>query len=269
MPELPEVETVKRGLEEILGTKAVIKKIKVLNPKLRFPVPSEVSKLIKNAPIQKLSRRAKYLFFELDKYVLSSHLGMTGTWRIYADDRKKHDHVEIHLEDGRVLVYADPRKFGLFEFFKKSEDYHRLGHLGPEPLSDEFNSEYLWEKTRKKQVAIKNLIMNQEIVVGVGNIYASEALFLTGVRPTRKSGKITKKECEELVIHIKSVLDKAIQAGGSTISDFKKAGGDAGYFQHSFKVYGREKEACSVCSTTIKNTTIGGRSSFWCPSCQK
>ncbi|MCO4792361.1 MAG: bifunctional DNA-formamidopyrimidine glycosylase/DNA-(apurinic or apyrimidinic site) lyase [Bacteriovoracaceae bacterium] len=269
MPELPEVETVKRGLEEILGANPVIKSIKVLNPKLRFPVPKALQTKVKNQKILAVKRRAKYLIFELKDFILYSHLGMTGTWRVFENDRKKHDHIEIILKDGRKLTYCDPRKFGLFEYTKKDEDYHRLDHLGPEPLGTEFSFDYLWQRSRKKEVAIKNFIMDQKIVVGVGNIYAVESLFLSGIRPTRKTKNITKKECEFLIKNIKDTLKKAINAGGSTISDFKQAGGDSGYFQHRFNVYGKSEHPCPRCKNFLKNTVLGGRSSVWCPGCQK
>lgn len=269
IPELPEVETVKRGLEIILGNKAKISEISILNPKLRFPVPGKLKSIAKGKEILSLSRRAKYLLFELEDYILSSHLGMTGTWRVFDNDRKKHDHIDIKLVDGRILTYHDTRKFGLFEYFKKGSAYHRFSHLGPEPLSVEFDTDYLWQKTRGKEIAIKNLIMDQKTVVGVGNIYAVESLFSSGIKPEKKSRNVTKKQIDLLVPQIKKILSEAIEAGGSTISDFKKAGGDSGYFQHQFKVYGRKGLPCVSCGKILENVVIGGRASVWCRRCQK
>ena len=268
MPELPEVETVKCGLELILGHDAIIDSIEIIDSKLRFPVPNKAKILSKNQRLKSLSRRAKYIIFELDDLYLCSHLGMTGTWRI-DEGRKKHDHVKINFKNKETIVYNDPRKFGLFEYFLKGEKYHRFNHLGPEPLEDEFNEDYLWGKIKNRSTSIKNLIMDQKVVVGVGNIYAVESLFATGIRPTKKAKYVTKKQLSCLVEEIKNVLDKAIKSGGSTISDFKQAGGESGYFQHEFKVYGREGEECFACKSILKNTIIGGRASVWCPACQK
>lgn len=272
MPELPEVETVKEGLKEILSPGEVICEIRFLRKDLRDEMPREIPSLFKGAMIQRLERRAKYINIYTDKGVLISHLGMTGTWRVLEEpELRKNDHIVIRFRDFS-LVYNDPRRFGIFEYANENElgSYKRYKSLGPEPLDGkEFHLDYLWEKSRKRDVPIKNFIMDQKVVVGVGNIYAVEALFLSGIRPTRRLSKVSKFEMSLLIKNIIKVLKAAIKSGGSTISDFKQAGGESGYFQHHFKVYDREKEECQVCGAVIKKLTQAGRSSFYCPSCQK
>ncbi|MEC9281366.1 MAG: bifunctional DNA-formamidopyrimidine glycosylase/DNA-(apurinic or apyrimidinic site) lyase [Bdellovibrionota bacterium] len=272
MPELPEVETVKRGIIELVGEKTLLKKLELKRQDLRFPIPSDIVRRFKNVEILQITRRAKYLMFHTPKGILVSHLGMTGTWREKTKNEilRTHDHILMHLKD-KVLIYNDPRRFGSFEYcgLDQLESFVRFKHLGPEPLDEErFNFEYLWKKSRKKELVIKNFIMDQRVVVGVGNIYAAEALFLSAIKPTRKTKSITKKEMERLIDNIRLVLESAIEAGGSSISDFKQAGGESGYFQNHFNVYGREGQACFVCSSIIKNINLGGRSSFYCPHCQ-
>lgn len=272
MPELPEVETVRRGIIELIGETSFLKKVELKRQDLRFPIPEDLVSRFRNVEILKISRRAKYLLFHTTKGILVSHLGMTGTWReqMPKEILRTHDHILLHLKD-RVLIYNDPRRFGSFEYCELdgTEDFVRFNHLGPEPLdSERFHFDYLWKKSRKKELAIKNFIMDQRVVVGVGNIYASEALFLSGIRPSRKTKNVTKSEFEKLIQNIRMVLESAIEAGGSSISDFKQAGGDSGYFQNHFNVYGREGQECFACATQIKNTIIGGRSSFYCSKCQ-
>ena len=272
MPELPEVETVKRGIIELVGEKSYLKKVELMRQDLRFPIPPDLVRRFKNVEISNITRRAKYLMFHTPKGVLISHLGMTGTWREKEKGEKlrTHDHVLMHLKE-RILVYNDPRRFGSFEYCESEnlDSFVRFKHLGPEPLDEEeFNLEYLWQKSRKKEIPIKNFIMDQKVVVGVGNIYVAEALFLSAIKPTRKTKSITKREMESLIVNIRMVLESAIEAGGSSISDFKQAGGESGYFQNHFNVYGREAEDCFVCSAKIKNISIGGRSSFYCSRCQ-
>ncbi|MFK8137003.1 MAG: bifunctional DNA-formamidopyrimidine glycosylase/DNA-(apurinic or apyrimidinic site) lyase [Bdellovibrionales bacterium] len=271
MPELPEVETVKNGLieQDLLGKR--IDEVVFLRNNLRNTLPSSLPEYFKNAKILQISRRAKYILIHTEIGVLLSHLGMTGTWRfeekIYS--QKKHDHIEIHFCN-KVLIYNDPRRFGFFDFFKLSDVKNKyLDHLGPEPLSSSFSAEYLVQKSTNRIIPIKNLIMDQKIVVGVGNIYACEALFRAGIRPEKKSCTMNSSQFELLVEDIKDVLNEALIAGGSTISDFKQAGGESGYFQNEFHVYGRESEPCYICFSEIQNISLGGRSSFYCKSCQK
>lgn len=271
MPELPEVETVKRGLESLLDPQSEkILSIKTSSLKLRNnPKKSDLAK-VKGQRLIRVIRKAKYLLFELDECYLLSHLGMTGSWRIEKEQRK-HDHVRISLSDGRTLTYHDPRRFGMFDVLKKHEidTDKRFSHLGPDPVVDsQFTGEYLYEMTRNKQSAIKTVIMNQEVVVGVGNIYASEALYLAGIHPKTMAANLSKKEITRLCEAIKEVLEEAIACGGTTISDFKQAGGSEGYFQNFLLVYGRDKEECVFCDSMIQSQVIVGRNSFWCPKCQ-
>jgi formamidopyrimidine-DNA glycosylase len=270
MPELPEVETVKNGLSELLSVGARVEKITPPREKLRFPFPKAAARKLKGASIQSVRRRAKYLIFEFEQGLLLNHLGMTGSWRI-SEGPQKHDHVCISLQDGRKLIYNDPRRFGYFDFIPSEGEascrwFH---HLGWEPLSREFRAVELHRSLKKKSAPIKTAIMDQKLVVGVGNIYASEALFLAGIPPHRPSNQLTPDEVKDLVSAIKKVLKKAIRAGGTTIRDFKQAGGSSGYFQQKLNVYGRQGEPCRACATPISLVTMAGRSTYWCKTCQK
>lgn len=274
MPELPEVETVKRGLNRLLKGDPKIDRIKLNRKDLRTPMTPALKSKFKGQPILRIQRRAKYLVFETPEWSILSHLGMSGSWRIKEPgDKRAHDHCSIFLEDGRELTYYDPRRFGILEAYKNDKVWSTkwLNHLGPEPLDKrQFTPEYLNDKCKNKKAPIKNLIMNQEVVVGVGNIYASEALFMTGIRPTRQADNLSLKECEQLVKNITLVLKRAIQSGGTTLKDFRQAGGSEGYFQQKLYVYGREDQLCLECqSEKIKNTRLAGRSTFWCSECQK
>lgn len=275
MPELPEVETVRSGLESLLKSKPTIKRVKLMRGDIRFPIPKNFAKALEGQTITGVKRRAKYLLIETPKVALLSHLGMTGSWRIETPatlKRGPHDHCFIELSDGRQLVFRDPRRFGVLDLVQPgAEETHlRLKALGPEPLDKEtFTSEYLYETSRKRKTAIKVFIMDQRVVVGVGNIYASEALFRAGVRPQRLAGKITKHEAERIVEAIRTVLREAIAAGGSSIRDYTNASGDEGAFQLNHFVYERAGEPCRVCKTPIRSKVLGGRSTYWCPNCQK
>jgi formamidopyrimidine-DNA glycosylase len=272
MPELPEVETVRAGLEELLREHPVIKQIKLMRNDVRFPIPAQLPQRLKGQRITGVRRRAKYLLIDTPSVILLSHLGMTGSWRVVRKgDEDKHDHCYIELSDGRRLAFRDPRRFGLLDLVEPGEeaDHPRLKRLGPEPLDEAaFSGEYLHRVTRGRRVAIKVLIMDQKVVVGVGNIYASEALFRAGVRPTRAASRLTRDECERLVDSIRVVLRESIQAGGSSIRDFRQAGGGEGYFQTTFRVYDRAGQPCPSCGTPIRSKIIGGRNTFWCPKCQ-
>ncbi len=277
MPELPEVETVRRGLEDLWKKKPRIVDVKLKRKDLRFPFPKKLKENLCGRVILGVRRRAKYLLIDTDDGVLLSHLGMTGSWRevkvgqvdVFADD--PHSHVELVLDDGRKFIYRDPRRFGMLDFFAKDKEskHPRLRELGPEPLNVEFTDDYLFGKSRKRAAAIKVFIMNQEVVVGVGNIYASEALFRARIRPTKLAGKISKEESAKLVAAIKSVLAEAIAAGGSTIRDYTQAGGEEGSFQDAHQVYEQKDEPCPNCEAPIKSKVIGGRSTYWCSVCQK
>ena len=273
MPELPEVETVRRGLIAILESRPVIERVVLNREDIRFPIPKNFPARLKNQPILGVSRRAKYLIFETPEVLILSHLGMTGSWRLAPQGEEMlHDHCYIELRDGRRLAYCDPRRFGILDLIEiGGEAQHpRLKHLGPEPLDEiAFNGEFLFAKSRKRDIAIKTFIMDQKVVVGVGNIYASEVLFRAKIRPQRKAGKIRKADAEDLVQAIRDILCTAILAGGSTIRDFKSTNGSSGYFQQSHQVYDRGGELCRVCETKLRSSVVGGRSTFWCPTCQK
>ena len=275
MPELPEVETVRRGLESLLSEKPTIVRVKLMRADIRFAIPINFAMSLEGQAIIGVKRRAKYLLIETPKVSLLSHLGMTGSWRMETAATVQvgpHDHCFIELSDGRQLIYRDPRRFGVLDLVERgAEDTHlRLKALGPEPLDQtKFTPDFLFTTSRKRKIAIKVFIMDQRVVVGVGNIYASEALFRAKIRPQKLAGKMTKHESQRLVDAIRDVLTSAITAGGSSIRDYKNADGEAGSFQQSHLVYERSGEACRVCKTAIRSKVLGGRSTYWCPSCQK
>ncbi len=273
MPELPEVETVRAGLERLLGTTAVIRTIDLRRADLRAPIPQELTVRFRDAPITAIRRRAKYLLFDTPRGSLLSHLGMTGTWRLApAGNERLHDHCYLHLTDGRRLAYRDPRRFGLLDLVDIGGEatHPRLIDLGPEPLDPSaFSVDHLLDCCRGRKQALKPTIMDQQVVVGAGNIYAQEALFRAHLRPTRPAGRMTRAEAESLVGHIRSVLQEAIVAGGSTISDFRQAGGDGGYFQHNFQVYDRAGQPCASCGRPLYGAVVGGRGTTWCRQCQR
>ncbi|MFK5913310.1 MAG: bifunctional DNA-formamidopyrimidine glycosylase/DNA-(apurinic or apyrimidinic site) lyase [Woeseiaceae bacterium] len=271
MPELPEVETTRRGIApHIEGN--TISKVIVRNRSLRWPIPTGLNKKLSHLNINSVVRRAKYLLLNTDVGTLIIHLGMSGSLRILKIDEavEKHDHFELQFENGICLRLRDPRRFGCVLFHKGNVLEHKLLiNLGPEPLDEAFNSELLFQKSRKRKTSIKQLIMDAKIVVGVGNIYASEALFLAKIKPKRLAGKITKQNSENLSKAIKTILTKAIKQGGTTLKDFRSSDGKPGYFQQKLKVYGRENEPCTICSKPIKQITLGQRSTYYCTSCQK
>lgn len=271
MPELPEVEVVKRGLERILSGHPRIEKIELLRPDLREPIPLKKLNVLLGAPVISLERRAKYLIIWTAKGGILSHLGMTGTWRVAPPgDERLHDHVYLHFSGNLRLAYRDPRRLGLLDFIQQPINSHKkIESLGPEPFSDEFCVDTLWRQFKSKSVPIKVAIMDQKIVVGVGNIYASEALFSAKIKPTLAANRVSRLRLGILIAEIRDILAKAIEMGGSTISDFEETSGETGYFQNSFKVYGREGEPCLDCRSPIKLQVMGGRSTFWCSKCQK
>lgn len=272
MPELPEVETVRKGLEEILRHQPQITRIELQRKDLRDPIPVKKVQSLVGQRITAIERRAKYLLLRTPQGSLLSHLGMTGTWRLAPPgDERDHDHIYLHCSGNLRLAYRDPRRFGCFDFVGPGEEarHPKLKALGFEPLAEAFNGEALWRLLRKKNAAIKVAIMDQKIVVGVGNIYASEALFRARIRPKTVALKVSREKCERLVQAIQEVLREAISAGGSSISDYEQLRGERGYFQQSFRVYDRAGERCVVCGTVISAQNIGGRSSYWCSSCQK
>lgn len=271
MPELPEVETTLRGIEPYVTGKT-IKGLTVRNASLRWPVSTELQTHIQNTKVLSLQRRAKYLVFEIRDGFFMLHLGMSGSLRIV--DQKtpllKHDHLIFALANKKEMRFNDPRRFGCALWLGKDPFEHSLlKHLGFEPLEKSANAERLFQQSRRRKVAVKNFIMDHRIIVGVGNIYASESLFLSGIRPGRAANRVTRREYQLLLTNIQSVLAKSIEMGGSTLKDFVGSDGKPGYFQQTLNVYGRNGEPCVTCNTTIKNTTIGQRSSFYCPNCQK
>ena len=269
MPELPEVETTRRGIEPHLRNKTIVS-VLVHDKRLRWPVPNAVQKLA-GERVHSVERRGKYILINTQVGSALVHLGMSGSLRICTanDPLKKHDHVEVIMSSGQILRLHDPRRFGCFLWQAADAAEHKLlASLGPEPLTDAFNADYLFARTRKRQLAIKNLIMNSDVVVGVGNIYASESLFLAGIRPGRAAKRVTRKETTLLVETIKTVLARSIKQGGTTLRDFVDSDGNPGYFKQSLHVYGREGEACTECGNTIRQRVIGQRSTFYCTQCQ-
>ena len=269
MPELPEVETTLRGISPFLLNKK-IKHIQVRQPKLRWPVPEELHQA-ENQTVRSLHRRGKYIVAGTKSGSIILHLGMSGSLRI-ADkpfEIRKHDHVLFELGNRKVMVYHDPRRFGTILWTSGSaSDHPLLADLGPEPLSDAFDGEHLFRHSRQKKVAVKNFIMNGHIVVGVGNIYASEALYRSGIRPGKAAGRVSASSYDALAADIKTILGAAIKSGGTTLRDFVNSEGQPGYFQQTLNVYGREGMPCKKCDSPIKQRTIGQRSTFYCSSCQ-
>lgn len=274
MPELPEVETVRRGLQKaLLGRR--ITGITTSRLRLRRPFPAGLPRLVR-ARVEGLERRAKYLLLRLDtNQTIVIHLGMSGRLVIHpagdAYTPEKHDHFVMTLENGTKIVFNDARRFGLIDLVddEKLEKHKLFKHLGPEPLDKSFSPAYLADYLKRRKIAIKLAIMDQKCVVGVGNIYASEALYRAGISPKRMAKSLKKDEIARLVPAIRKVLEDAIKAGGSSLRDYVQADGELGYFQHSFAVYGRAGEKCKKCGADIRKITQGGRSTFYCPSHQK
>ncbi len=274
MPELPEVETVCRGLAAHL-VKARVAHVLVRRRDLRVPVPTHLEKAISGKTLARIARRAKYILFHFDDgQVLITHLGMSGRMVLGTSAPKryqKHDHVIIGWADGHILIFNDARRFGLMVLTTESAlaAHPLLKDLGPEPLAKEWNGAHLYETLHASQAPVKSVIMDQRKLVGVGNIYACEALFRAAIHPARAASKVKENEADRLAIAIRQVLEEAIISGGSTLRDYVRSSGDAGYFQHHFKVYGRHKLACFTCKTPIAMTRQAGRSTFFCKVCQK
>lgn len=276
MPELPEVETTRRGLAPYLAD-ATVTGVVTRTPSLRWPIPENLNELLNGQPVVSLSRRAKYLLLEFRHGTLILHLGMSGSLRILPTGTapQPHDHFDLLLDNGCLMRLRDPRRFGAVLWHQGNINTHPLlVKLGPEPLDDRdgncgFNAHYLYQATRGRRVAIKQFIMDSAIVVGVGNIYASEALFSAGINPLSKAGELSFAHCEKLADVIRSTLNEAILAGGSTLRDFVNASGNPGYFQQQHWVYSRAGEPCRICSAPIMQIKQGQRSSFYCTHCQK
>ncbi|HEX6928227.1 MAG TPA: bifunctional DNA-formamidopyrimidine glycosylase/DNA-(apurinic or apyrimidinic site) lyase [Gammaproteobacteria bacterium] len=271
MPELPEVETTRRGVAPHLERRRV-ESVIVRHRGLRWPVPRGIAKTLQGQRLKSVERRAKYLLFCFDAGTLILHLGMSGHLRVVPAGTiaGKHDHLDIVFEGGRCLRFNDPRRFGSVHWARHDPLEHPLlKDLGPEPLSDAFDGDHLFTQSRKRRVAVKLFIMNANIVVGVGNIYASEALFLAGIRPGRAAGRITREESARLAEAIRTVLQKAIAKGGTTLRDFTQPDGNTGYFSIHLNVYDRAGLPCRQCGTEIRHRVMGQRATYWCPDCQK
>lgn len=271
MPELPEVETSRRGLApHMVGHR--VQGAAVRQRKLRHTVSSGITTTLPGQRIQSVRRRAKYLIFDTDAGSLIVHLGMSGSLRMIAADEPPtaHDHVDIVLDNGRAMRFRDPRRFGCFLWTRSDPLKHKLlRDLGPEPLSADFTAADLHARSRGRRAAVKNFIMDGHIVVGVGNIYASEALFRAGINPKRQAGRIALARYERLVDEIRAVLDEAIVQGGTTLRNFSGGDGEPGYFAQKLNVYGRAQKPCRRCAAPLHQAVIGQRSSFYCVNCQR
>ncbi len=270
MPELPEVETTRKGIELFLKDHSVLA-INIHNSRLRWPIPSSLNNLCRKK-ITHVRRRGKYLLIGCRSGTAIIHLGMSGSLRICETNsiRRKHDHVEFILANKHVLRFNDPRRFGCVLWWEDDIFTHPLlSKLGPEPLGTDFDFEHLVTAAKNRKTAVKNLLMDNHVVVGVGNIYASESLFHAGIRPGRAAGRVSREQYKRLTIAIKQVLTAAIKQGGTTLKDFVNSDGNPGYFAQSLQVYGRKSQACYICQSLIKMKTIGQRASYYCPVCQK
>ena len=270
MPELPEVETSRRGIAPWVLNHEV-RDVVVRDRRLRWPIPVEIDRMLPGQVIHSLRRRAKYLLFGTNAGTAMLHLGMSGSLRIIdaTEPAGKHDHVDILFDSGKALRFRDPRRFGSLLWTREPGEHSLLRYLGPEPLSADFDGDYLWRRSRGRRVSIKQLIMSSSVVVGVGNIYASEALFLAGIHPGRSAGRISAERMQRLAIAIKTVLQKAIEAGGTTLRDFHGGNGEPGYFQLELDVYGRDGEPCRRCARPLSVQVLGQRSTFYCKGCQR
>jgi len=271
MPELPEVETTCRGIRPLLTGKQILELVLRVD-KLRLPLDPQWSQLVAGQRIVRVERRAKYLLLTCSQGTIILHLGMSGSLRILpaGATEGKHDHIDMIMTDGTCLRFSDPRKFGTFLYTTADPARHRLlAALGPEPLSAPFTGAYLYQCSRKRRQAIKTFIMDQQVVVGVGNIYANEALFASGINPAREAGRVSLQRYQRLVTEIRTVLQKAIAAGGTTLQDFTQSDGKPGYFKQQLNVYGRAGLPCVQCGHPVGQRKLGQRSTFYCPVCQK
>lgn len=269
MPELPEVETTRRGLAPWLLGRRILS-VTLRRPDLRWPIPPAVTRLLPGQRILDLRRRAKYLLLDTEPGSALLHLGMSGQLRIVAPEAPvgPHDHVDLILDSGQVLRFTDPRRFGCLLWQAPGETHHLLRDLGPEPLSADFTAEHLFDGSRGRSASVKTFLMDQGTVVGVGNIYAAEALFQAGIRPGRAAGQVALARYERLVDSVRAVLAQAIDAGGTTLRDFIHPDGQPGYFQQDLFVYGRAGLPCRQCGRPLKGSRLGQRATVWCGHCQ-
>jgi formamidopyrimidine-DNA glycosylase len=270
MPELPEVETTRRGLEPHVVGRAIAA-LEVREPRLRWPVARSVDSKLRGRTIVSVERRGKYLLFDVGAGALLVHLGMSGSLRFAGPDEPAvlHDHIDWLFDDGTLLRLRDPRRFGAVLWTDDVAGHPLLAHLGPEPLTAEFDAAYLHAQCRRRNAAIKQVIMDAQVVVGVGNIYASESLFHAGIRPATAARRLSRPACARLAAAIKQVLTAAIAAGGSSLRDYVASDGELGYFQLQTRVYDREGLPCKACATPIRRIVQGQRASFYCPVCQR
>lgn len=271
MPELPEVETTRRGLAPHVEGRR-ISGVTLRRPDLRWPIPDEIRRDLPGQRIAAVRRRAKYLLLDTeagDSALL--HLGMSGMLRVLPADTPvaAHDHVDLALDSGRVLRFTDPRRFGSLLWQPAGTEHELLRGLGPEPLSDAFDGDWLFARSRGRSAPVKTFLMDQRIVVGVGNIYAAESLFRAGISPTRAAGKVSRERYAALADAVRAILAYAITRGGTTLRDFLAPDGAPGYFEQELSVYGRGGLACPTCGTALRETSIGQRTSVWCPRCQR
>lgn len=271
MPELPEVETIRRGIAPLVEGRTIAGAV-VRAPGLRWPFPDDLGAILAGQQVLAVGRRAKYLLLRCTSGHLLLHLGMTGHLRVVASETPpvKHDHVDLQFTDGNALRFNDSRRFGALLWTPADPHLHPLlVELGPEPFAAEMDGDYLFRRSRGRRSAVKTFIMDQTVVVGVGNIYASEALFQAGIHPETEAGKIGRDRYERLAQAIREVLDAAIAAGGTTIRDFVDSTGKPGYFHLQLQVYGREGEPCRRCGKSIQALRLGGRSTYFCRTCQR
>jgi formamidopyrimidine-DNA glycosylase len=270
MPELPEVETTRRGVAPHVERQKVTA-VRIYDRRLRWPVPPDLGRRLVGRTVDRIDRRSKYLLFRLGTDTLIVHLGMTGSLRVHrrAPARRAHDHVDIRFANGVLLRYHDPRRFGAMLWSASAHEHPLLAALGPEPLEDSFSADHLHRRLRGRRTSIKAALMDSHIVVGVGNIYANEALFRAGIRPGRAAGRLTRRETEALVVAVRETLANAILRGGTTLRDYVDSDGQPGEFQLQCFVYGREGLPCRRCGTRLKGVRLGGRATTYCPRCQR
>jgi len=270
VPELPEVETTRRGIAPHCEGETIVR-VTVRNGSLRWPVPTDLGEKLEGQVIRSIDRRAKYLFLNMDRGTVIVHLGMSGSLRIVTDSTPPltHDHIDVTLQSGVVLRFNDPRRFGCWLWAESADEHPLISHLGPEPLAPEFNGALLFRLSRGKNTPVKSFIMDNHVVVGVGNIYANEALFKSGIHPRRKAGRISLDRYHRLAEAIRETLSAAILMGGTTLRDFVNSDGKPGYFAQSLLVYGRGGQPCKQCGTALKEIRMNNRSTVYCPRCQR
>lgn len=271
MPELPEVETTRRGIRPHIQGHTV-QRVVIRQPKLRWPVCPQLPEHLQGQRIMDVSRRGKYLLLSFEHGTVLWHLGMSGSLRIINDDAPhgKHDHVEWELSNGQILRFNDPRRFGAVVWTEgPAYEHPLLHHLGPEPLSDLFDGDYLFSRSRRRTVAVKSWLMDSKTVVGVGNIYANEALFASAIHPLKKTRELSRPQCDRLVQNVKRILTYAIERGGTTLRDFVGGDGKPGYFAQELAVYGRGGQPCRNCTKPLTERHLTQRSTVYCTVCQK